>query len=108
MAKKRMSWAATAVLFVAATTGPSLAQDLPYIGEERTFEFSFCPVGWAPMHGQLLPISENDSLFNLIGTRYGGDGQATFALPVGKPLHSVTGEPFLQCISLFGIYPSQN
>ena len=107
MAKKRMSWAATAVLFVATATGPSFA-DQPYIGEERTFAFSFCPVGWAPMHGQLLPISENDALFTLIGTRYGGDGQATFALPVGKPLYSLTGEPFLQCIALFGIYPSQN
>jgi hypothetical protein len=106
-AKKRHFLAAMVVLFVAIATGPSHA-DQPYIGEVRTFAFSFCPVGWAPMHGQLLPIAQNDVLFNLIGTRYGGDGQVTFALPVGKPLYSATGEPFLQCISLFGIFPPQN
>ncbi|MDR3775214.1 MAG: tail fiber protein [Terracidiphilus sp.] len=53
----------------------------PYVGEIRMVGFSFAPVGWALCDGQLLAISENDTLFNLIGTTYGGDGQNTFALP---------------------------
>lgn len=53
----------------------------PYVGEIRMFGGSFAPVGWAFCSGQLIPISENDTLFNLIGTTYGGDGQSTFALP---------------------------
>lgn len=53
----------------------------PYIGEIRLFAGNFAPAGWALCNGQLLPISENDTLFNLIGTTYGGDGQNTFALP---------------------------
>src|SRR5690242_14882666 len=62
----------------------------PYIGEIRMVGFNFAPVGWALCNGQLIPISENDALFNLIGTTYGGDGQSTFALPnlQGRfPLH---------------------
>lgn len=53
----------------------------PYIGEIRMFAGNFAPNGWMLCQGQLLPISEYDTLFNLIGTTYGGDGQATFALP---------------------------
>src|ERR1700761_4920658 len=53
----------------------------PYIGEIRMFAGSFAPAGWAFCNGQILPISENETLFNLIGTTYGGDGQSTFALP---------------------------
>jgi microcystin-dependent protein len=53
----------------------------PYIGEIRMFGGSFNPSGWAFCNGQLLPISENDALFNLIGTTYGGDGETTFGLP---------------------------
>jgi microcystin-dependent protein len=53
----------------------------PYIGEIRMFAGNFAPAGWAFCQGQLLAISENDTLFNLIGTTYGGDGQETFALP---------------------------
>ena len=53
----------------------------PYVGEIRMVGFNFVPAGWASCDGQLLPISENETLFNLIGTTYGGDGQETFALP---------------------------
>jgi len=66
----------------------------PYIGEIRMFGGSFAPAGWAFTAGQLLPISQNDALFNLIGTTYGGDGQETFALPdiQGRvPIHAGTG-----------------
>src|SRR5687767_12845768 len=53
----------------------------PYIGEIRMFAGNFAPAGWAFCDGRLLAISENDALFTLIGTTYGGDGQSTFALP---------------------------
>lgn len=53
----------------------------PYIGEIRMFAGNFAPVGWAFCNGAILPIDQNDALFNLIGTTYGGDGQTTFALP---------------------------
>jgi microcystin-dependent protein len=53
----------------------------PYIGEVRIFAGNFAPQGWAFCDGQLMPISENDALFTLIGTTYGGDGEVTFALP---------------------------
>ncbi len=53
----------------------------PFIGEIRMFAGNFAPLGWALCDGQLLAIAENDTLFNLIGTTYGGDGQETFQLP---------------------------
>jgi microcystin-dependent protein len=53
----------------------------PFIGEIRMFPGNFAPVGWAFCDGSLIAISQNDALFNLIGTTYGGDGQTTFALP---------------------------
>jgi microcystin-dependent protein len=53
----------------------------PYVGEIRMFAGNFPPAGWMFCEGQLLPISENEVLFQLIGTTYGGDGQSNFALP---------------------------
>lgn len=53
----------------------------PYVGEIRIFAGNFAPAGWMFCEGQLLPISEYETLFNLIGTTYGGDGQSTFGLP---------------------------
>jgi len=53
----------------------------PYVGEIRMFAGNFAPAGWMFCEGALLPISEFETLFNLIGTTYGGDGQSTFALP---------------------------
>lgn len=66
----------------------------PYVGEIRMFGGNFAPAGWAFCNGSLQPISEYDTLFNLIGTTYGGDGQTTFALPnlQGRlPVHQGTG-----------------
>jgi microcystin-dependent protein len=54
---------------------------LPYVGEIKLVPYNFAPVGWLFCHGQILPISENETLFQLIGTTYGGDGETTFALP---------------------------
>jgi microcystin-dependent protein len=53
----------------------------PFVGEIRMFGGSFAPAGWAFCSGQLMAISENDTLFTLIGTTYGGDGQSTFGIP---------------------------
>ena len=53
----------------------------PYVGEIRMFAGNFAPAGWMFCEGELLPISEYETLFNLIGTTYGGDGQSTFQLP---------------------------
>lgn len=53
----------------------------PFVGEIRIFAGNFAPNGWMFCEGQLLAISDNETLFNLIGTTYGGDGQSTFALP---------------------------
>lgn len=55
--------------------------DQPFIGEIRMFGGNFAPAGWALCQGQLMAISQNQALFSLIGTTYGGDGQTTFALP---------------------------
>jgi len=66
----------------------------PYVGEIRMFAGNFAPAGWMFCEGQLLPISENETLFNLIGTTYGGDGQSTFGLPdlQGRlPIHQGNG-----------------
>ena len=66
----------------------------PYVGEIRMFAGNFAPAGWMFCDGQLLPISENETLFQLIGTTYGGDGQSTFALPDLRgriPLHFGNG-----------------
>src|SRR5256714_5700460 len=53
----------------------------PYVGQIMIFAGNFAPAGWMTCQGQLLPISENETLFNLIGTTYGGDGQTTISLP---------------------------
>lgn len=66
----------------------------PYVGEIRMFAGNFAPAGWSFCDGQLMPISEYETLFNLIGTTYGGDGQDTFALPDLRgrvPIHMGNG-----------------
>ena len=66
----------------------------PYVGEIRMFAGNFAPAGWMFCEGQLLAISDYETLFNLIGTTYGGDGQSTFALPDLRgrlPLHQGNG-----------------
>jgi microcystin-dependent protein len=81
----------------------------PFLGEVRMMSFNYPPKGWAPCNGQTLPINQNQALFALLGTMYGGNGQTTFALPnlqgrvpihigngftqgqqVGKPTHTLT------------------
>ena len=71
----------------------------PYVGEVRMFAGNFAPAGWMLCQGQLLPISEYETLFNLIGTTYGGDGQTTFGLPDLRgriPIHQGSGYALAQ------------
>ena len=66
----------------------------PFVGEIRMFAGNFAPRGWALCDGQLLAVSQNDALFSLLGTIYGGDGRTTFALPDLRgriPIHAGSG-----------------
>lgn len=98
-----------ALAFVSASVlaTPADAQSEPFLSEVMIIATNFCPVGWAAMNGQLLPISQNTALFALLGTNYGGDGKSTFALPLAKPLFTATGATLTQCIALQGIFPSR-
>ncbi|HEV7678736.1 MAG TPA: tail fiber protein [Candidatus Dormibacteraeota bacterium] len=66
----------------------------PFLGEIRIMSFNYPPKGWATCDGQVLPINQNQALFSLLGTVYGGNGQTTFALPDLRgrmPLHTGPG-----------------
>jgi len=66
----------------------------PFLSEIRIMSFSFAPKGWAMCNGQLLPINQNQALFSLLGTTYGGDGRVNFALPdlrARVPVHEGNG-----------------
>ena len=66
----------------------------PFLGEIKLVSFSFAPNGWALCNGQFLPINQNQALFSLLGTMYGGNGQTTFALPDLRgraPIHVGSG-----------------
>jgi microcystin-dependent protein len=107
------SYSRYAILFAVVCIGLSVPRAAtaganPFLAEIETFAFSFCPTGWSTANGQLLPINQNQALFSLLGTTYGGDGQTTFALPTVKPIFSATGAPLQQCIALQGIFPSRN
>lgn len=68
----------------------------PYIGEIRMFAGTYAPNGWLFCNGQLLSIAENDTLYVVLGTRYGGDGESTFALPDLReriPIHRSSSHP---------------
>lgn len=82
------------LVFLLIGNQKGFCQDNPYIGQIKMFAGNFAPAGWALCNGQLLPISENEALFAIIGTTYGGDGQTTFALPDLRgrvPMHTGTG-----------------
>jgi microcystin-dependent protein len=68
----------------------------PFVGQIMIFAFDFCPPGWAHCNGQVLPVGQNQTLFSLLGTTYGGNGTTTFGLPdlQGRlPLHADTANP---------------
>jgi len=68
-------------IFPSQGGGGSVDPNTPYLGEVMAFAGNFAPGGWLFCNGQLLPISQNQALFSLLGTTYGGDGETTFALP---------------------------
>lgn len=82
------------LMLIMSVLTPGIAQASPYVGEIRMFAGNFAPVGWMTCEGQLLQISDYETLFVLIGTTYGGDGQTTFALPDLRgraPIHTGGG-----------------
>jgi len=77
----------------------------PFIGQIQLFPYTFAPRGWEFCEGQLLRISDNKALYSLIGGRFGGNGQTTFALP---NLKGKEPDPNLHyCIAIDGLYPEQ-
>jgi microcystin-dependent protein len=78
------------------------------IGEIRLFAGNFAPAGWAICNGQLLQIQDNQALYSILGTLYGGDGRTTFGLPKIKPVDTPDGDPYNNInyiICLHGMYP---
>ncbi len=107
------------LLLAAALLAASSAQALAYydvfIGEVRALPYDFCPKDWAPAWGQTISINQNHVLFALLGTRYGGDGRETFALPdlrgaalVSKDEHGKKPvAPLMWCIAMKGNFPER-
>ena len=81
----------------------------PMIGEVKYFAGNFAPRGWAFCQHQLLPIAQNEALFSILGTTYGGDGRTTFALPKIEDLKTVFGGDGVKAIiALEGVYPPRS
>jgi len=78
----------------------------PFVGEIRLVGFSFAPQGWALCDGHDMPIAQNQALFALLGTTYGGDGKSTFKLPKLPHTHSASPSG-TYVIALNGIFPSR-
>ncbi len=90
----------TALLAVGLSAAPTVssAQE-PFLGQISWFAGNFAPRGWAFCDGQILPINQNQSLYSLLGTTYGGDGRTSFALPEVRgrvPIHFGTGSDGIQ------------
>jgi hypothetical protein len=109
--KRRLRWGIAVIAGVIMAV-PSLAaaqpnveaQPGPLLGQIGIFPYGFCPVGWEEADGRQLPIDSNSPLFALLGARYGGDGQASFALP---DLRQVCGSGFTCCIVVRGTFPAR-
>ena len=102
---RRIALSLIAAIAVLGSVERAAAQATPLVGQTMTVAFNFCPQGWLLMDGSLLPISEHEALFTLIGTVYGGDGQNTFALP-SAPAEPLGGGGLLRyCIAEFGVFP---
>jgi microcystin-dependent protein len=104
MMKTVLSIVAVSALLTLAT--PAAAGSAPFLGERMVLAAEFCPSGWLSMDGQTLQISQYEDLFQFLGTTYGGDGQATFALPKQRLMLSSNGEILTQCIAYAGAMPT--
>jgi microcystin-dependent protein len=106
----------SAVLALLATTAPALAfHGEQFLGEVRAFPYDYCPEEWTPAAGQIIRIASHHTLFALLGTRYGGNGTDTFALPdlrvavlVSKPQEGKAPAAEVRwCIAIDGRWPSR-
>lgn len=78
----------------------------PFLGQIQLFPYNFEPRNWAFCRGQLLSIAQNQALFSLLGTTFGGNGQTTFALPNLQGAQPIPGTEYF--IALQGVFPSRN
>ncbi len=76
------------------------------LGEISLFAFNFVPMGWMPCEGQMLQIAQNQALYSLLGTTYGGDGRTTFALPNLKGAEPLPNMKYY--IAVQGLYPQRD
>lgn len=76
-----------------------------YVGMIKLFAGNFAPMGWTECRGQLMPINNNEPLFSILGTTYGGDGKTTFALPNLAKKTPASGMKYIICMN--GAYPPQ-
>lgn len=82
-----------------------MSDSIPYLGEVRAMGFAMAPKYWAPCNGQLLPIAQNEALFGLLGTTYGGDGKTNFAVPALPGAPAQGGATLNYCICVVGALP---
>ena len=106
--KAGLSLLAAPLVVMLLLVNASRASNDAFIGEIQTFPYDFCPRGFAPLRAALLPINQNQALFSLLGTSYGGNGATNFALPLGRPPLTMDRKTLIQCIALQGIFPSRN
>ena len=100
------SCACATVVGLFGASGSAKAQET-FLSEVIFLAANFCPKGTLPANGALLPIGPNQALFSLVGTRYGGDGKATFGLPKVELATGTPGAPLTACIRAQGIFPTR-
>ncbi|MQY30934.1 phage tail protein [Nocardia aurantia] len=80
----------------------------PFLGQISVFPYSFAPQGWAWCEGQVLPVAQNQALFSLLGSQFGGDGTKTFVLPNLKKQDDALGEGLRYAIAMEGTFPNRD
>lgn len=108
MSRKLLLALTAAALTISA--GPVSAE--PFMGDIKIFAFDFCPAHWTAADGSLLPIQQNQALFALFGTNYGGNGTTTFAVPkvtpYSAPVNGSSPVRLTACVATSGYFPSQD